>query len=95
MEQNSYYSQELLDYANNVNKIDTIRLFEIFEMIKSRNYLNNNLYKSRNDNKYIQLNDNNQADNNNNNNTNVNARGSGRMNFYKKKAKVNEHKKFK
>ena len=51
MEQNSYYSQELLDYANNVNKIDTIRLFEIFEMIKSRNYLNNNLYKSRNDNK--------------------------------------------
>ena len=95
MEQNSYYSQELLDYANNVNKIDTIRLFEIFEMIKSRNYLNNNLYKSRNDNKYIQLNDNNQADNNNNNNTNVNARGSGRMNFYKKKAKVNEHKNFK
>ena len=91
MEQNIYFSQELLDYINNLNKIDTVRLFEIFEMIKNRNYLNNNLYKSRNDNKHIQLNENNQSGNNNNTNNTTH----GRMNFYKKKAKVNEHKNFK
>ena len=91
MEQKTYFSQELLDFTNDLNTIDVIRLFEIFEMIKNKNYLNNNLYKSRNDNKYIQFNDNNQDTNNNS--TNVNAHG--RMNFYKKKAKVNEHKNFK
>ena len=91
LEQNTFFSQELLDYTNNLNKIDILRLFEIFEMIKNRNYISNNLYKSRNDNKYIQLNDNNQDGNSND--TNVNAHG--RMNFYKKKAKVNEHKNFK
>jgi len=91
MEQNTYYSLELLDYVNNLNNIDIARLFEIFEMIKNKNYPNNNLYKSRNDNKYIQLNDKNQISNNNNSTVNIH----GRMNFYKKKAKVNEHKNFK
>lgn len=91
MDQNIFYSQELLEYTNNLNKIDIARLFDIFEMIKNKNYINNNLYKSRNENKYIQINDDNQTVNNNNTNVNVH----GRLNFYKKKAKVNEHKNFK
>ena len=46
MEQNIYYSQELLDYCNDLNKAEISRLFEIFELIKNKNYLNDNDYIS-------------------------------------------------
>ena len=42
MQQNIFYSQELLDYANNLNKTEITILFEIFELIKNGNYVSNN-----------------------------------------------------
>ena len=46
--QNKYYSQELLYDLNNLNTIEISRLFEIFEQIKNNDYLNNNNFNTIN-----------------------------------------------
>ena len=80
MQQNIFYSQELLDYANNLNKTEITILFEIFELIKNGNYVSNN----NNYNNYDINTQNNQQYETQTNNTNGI--------YYKKIGKVNEHK---
>ena len=77
MQQNIYYSQELLDYTNNLNKTEITMLFEIFELIKNGNYVNNN------NNYDINTQNNQQYENQTNNSNGI---------YYKKIGKVNEHK---
>ena len=82
IKENNYYSEELLEYANNLNKIEISRLFEIFELIEKGNYLNKNkALKNRNDKKNSIFN--NQSKNTYNNNEN--------SNIYKKEGKINEN----
>ena len=105
----NYNSPELLDYISNINKVEITRLFDIFEQIKNKYYINynNNLYNNDNtynmniipNNQYgnkINSNINNNENNNNNINNNIinkNNNNSFNKVFYKKVGKVNEHKK--
>ena len=82
MKENNYYSQEILDYVNNLNKAEISRLFEIFELIKNRNYLNkNNMLKNKDENN---MQNNKYYRNTNNNNEN--------RNIYKEETKIKDYK---
>ena len=104
-EQNIVHSQELLDYTNNLKKVDIFNLFEIFEQIKNNNYLsyNNNLYNKNIINNLNQNNNNNlnneinkiQAPNNKfNENQNNNKNILTKKKYYIKINKLNEHKNY-
>ena len=94
LEPNFYYSEELLEYSNNLNKIEISRLFEIFELIKNRNYLNNIidnnniLYQNNNINNINNISIQTQTQIQNDNQYNIYSK----RNFYKKIGKINENK---
>ena len=83
---NNYNFPELYDYTNNINNVDISRLFEIFDEIKNKKYLN---YNS------LGVNDNRSNINNMNilsNNTNENTNNLSKRKIYKKINKINEDK---
>ena len=86
-EQNIIYSQELVDNTNNLEKVDISVLFDIFEKIKNKNYLNNKNNYYTNDINNIIIQDDKYKENENENINNL-----SKKKYFKKIGKLNEYK---